>query len=62
MQGDPHHDSKVEPKILGAPGYMRITVSPDRVTAHLVRSYLPEQECDGRKNRAIAFSYTIPAR
>ncbi|MEO6787560.1 MAG: metallophosphoesterase, partial [Chthoniobacteraceae bacterium] len=48
-------------KLLGAPGYMRITVAPDKVTADLVRSYLPEQESAGRKNHETAFSYTIPA-
>ena len=49
-------------KILGAPGYMRITVAPDKVTADLVRSYLPGQESAGRRNHEIAFSYSIPAR
>lgn len=49
-------------KILGSPGYMRITVAPDKVTADLVRSYLPEQERADRKNHEVAFSYTIPAR
>ncbi|MEO6741178.1 MAG: hypothetical protein ABIP20_13070 [Chthoniobacteraceae bacterium] len=39
-----------------------ITVAPDKVTADLVRSYLPEQEGVGRKNHEVAFSYTIPAR
>lgn len=46
-------------KLLGAPGYMRITVAPEKVTADLVRSYLPEQETNARKNHAVAFSYTI---
>ncbi len=45
-------------KILGAPGCMRITVAPEKVTADLVRSYLPEKESAGRKNHEVAFSYT----
>ncbi len=49
-------------KILGAPGYMRITVAPDNVTAELVRSYLPENESSDRRNHEVAFSYSIPAR
>ena len=49
-------------KLLGSPGYMRITVAPDKVTADLVRSILPEQEGPGRKNHEVAFSYTLPAR
>ena len=48
-------------KILGAPGYMRITVSPEKVTADLVRSVQREQESAARKNREVAFSYTIGA-
>ncbi|MEO6785255.1 MAG: metallophosphoesterase family protein [Chthoniobacteraceae bacterium] len=51
----------VSGKILGGPGYMRITVAPEKVTADLVRSYLSEQESAGRKNHEVAFSYTIPA-
>lgn len=49
-------------KILSSPGYMRISVTPDKVVADLVRSYLPEQETQGRKNHSVAFSYEIPAR
>jgi len=49
-------------KILGSPGYMRITVSPEKVTADLVRSVLPGQESAGHKNHETAFSYIIPAR
>ena len=48
-------------KILSSPGYMRITVAPDKVTADLVRSCLPEQETAERRNHAVAFSYSIPA-
>jgi hypothetical protein len=48
-------------KILGAPGYMRITVTPDKVTADLVRSYLPAGESDSQKNHQVDFTYTIPA-
>ena len=46
-------------KILGAPGYMRITVAPEKVTADLVRSYLPEQEGPGRKNHEVMHSNEI---
>lgn len=48
-------------EILGSPGYLRLTVAPDKVTADLVRSCLPAQESASRKNREVAFSYTIPA-
>jgi hypothetical protein len=51
----------VNGKILGSPGYMRVTVSQEKVTAELVRSYLPEQENAGRKNHDVAFSSTIRA-
>lgn len=46
-------------KILGAPGYMRITVAPDTVTADLVRSCMPADETATRKNKAVAHSYEI---
>ena len=49
-------------KILGAPGYMRITVAPEKVTVDFVRSCLPEAEGAGHKNHSVAFSYSIPAR
>ncbi|MEO6741334.1 MAG: metallophosphoesterase family protein [Chthoniobacteraceae bacterium] len=49
-------------KILGAPGYMRISVTPGKVTADLVRSYLPDEEGVGRRNHEVAFSYEIQPR
>jgi predicted phosphodiesterase len=45
--------------IFGSPGYMRITVSPDRVTADLVHSCLPEYEAANRNNRQVVYTYTI---
>ncbi len=49
----------VNGKILGAPGYMRITVAPDKATAELVRSYPPAAESNGRKNRQVDCTYII---
>jgi predicted phosphodiesterase len=51
----------VSGKILGSPGYMHITVAPEKVTAEFVRSYLPVSKSDGRKNHEVAYSYTISA-
>ena len=52
----------VNGEILSSPGYLRIKVAPEKVTADLVRSHLPEQEGAERKNHEVAFSYSIPAR
>ncbi|MEI8107702.1 MAG: metallophosphoesterase [Verrucomicrobiota bacterium] len=49
----------VNGKILGSPGYMRVTVAPDKVTVALVRSYLPEQENAGHKNASVDYSYEV---
>jgi hypothetical protein len=39
--------------ILGGPGHLRVTVSPEQVTVDYVRSYLDE------KNGQVDYSYTI---
>ena len=44
---------------LGNSGHVRVAVSPDRVTVDYIRSYLPEDESDHRKNGDVAHSYTI---
>jgi len=46
--------------MFGSPGYMRITVSPDKVTADLVYSCLPADEVTGRNNQQVLHTYTIP--
>jgi hypothetical protein len=40
---------------------MRIIVAPNKMTADLVRSYLPADESDGRKNYQVDYSYEISA-
>jgi hypothetical protein len=47
--------------ILSAPGFMRISVSSGKVTADYVRTYLADDERDGRKNGQVAYSYSIDA-
>lgn len=49
-------------KILAGPGYMRITVGPEKFTVDLVRSYLPGQKNAERKNGQVSFSYDIKSR
>lgn len=53
--------SYVNGKLLGSPGYMRMTVTPDKVTAELVRSYQAGTETPGQKNRQVDLTYTINA-
>ena len=43
-------------------GYVRVTVSSEKVTVDYVRQYLPADETADRKSGEIAFSYTLPAR
>jgi predicted phosphodiesterase len=45
--------------MFGSPGYMRITVSPDKVTADLVYSCLPGDATASRGNGQVAYTYTI---
>ena len=45
--------------ILSAPGFMRVTVSADKVTADYIRTYLASDEREGRRNGQIAYSYSI---
>ena len=43
--------------VLGGPGHMRVTVSPEQVTVDYVRSYIEEKPA--QQNRQVDFSYTI---
>jgi len=42
-------------------GYLRVTVSPERVKVDYVRCYLPKDETEQRKTDEIAHTYTIKA-
>lgn len=53
---DYHYTSGVS---ISSAGHMRITVSPDQVTAAYVRTWLPEQENSQRKNGQIDFQWTF---
>jgi hypothetical protein len=48
--------------ILPNSGYLRVTVSPDKVTVEYLRSWLAKDENAERKNGEVACSYTIPER
>lgn len=43
--------------ILGGPGHLRVTVSPEQVTVDYIRSYMDEKP--EQKNGQVDFSYTI---
>lgn len=45
--------------ILGSPGYLRVTVMPDRVNVEYVRSYVPRDEIDGKYKGQIDYEYSI---
>jgi hypothetical protein len=45
--------------ILGGPGHLRVTVSPEQVTVDYVRSYLPQDEKSGQQNGQVDYTYTI---
>jgi hypothetical protein len=43
-------------------GYLRVTVSPERVKVDYVRCFLPKDETDQRHTGEVAYSYTIKAK
>ena len=45
--------------ILESSGYLNVTVSPTDVQVDYIRSYLPEDETDGRRHGSVDYSYTI---
>ena len=48
--------------VLPNSGHLRVTVSPEQVRVDYVRSFLPADEADGRRNGEVAFSYTVRPR
>lgn len=45
--------------ILGNSGYLRVTVSPQNTKVDYIRSWMPKDEKDGRKQGEVAVSYTV---
>jgi hypothetical protein len=45
--------------VLGSPGHIRVTVSPEKVTVEYIRSYLPQGEKPGQKNGQVDYQYII---
>ena len=45
--------------VLDNSGYLKVTVSPERLQVDYIRSYLPKDEVDGRRHGETAFSYTL---
>ncbi len=45
--------------ILDNSGYLSVTVSPQELQVDYIRSYLPKDEVDGRRQGEVAFAYTI---
>ena len=47
--------------ILGSPGHLRVTVTPERARVELVRPVLPREETATRRNREIGHAFDIRA-
>lgn len=45
--------------VLDNSGYLNVTVSPERVAVDYVRSYLPQDETEERRQGEIFYSYTV---
>ncbi|MCZ0954286.1 MAG: metallophosphoesterase [Rhodospirillaceae bacterium] len=45
--------------VLDNSGYLNVTVAPEGVTVDYIRSWLPEDEVDGRVQGEVAYSYTV---
>jgi hypothetical protein len=48
--------------MLGSPGHLRITVSPESALVEYIWSSLPADNKSGAKNGAVAYSYTLPPK
>ena len=46
-------------KILASSGHLRVRVTPTGATVEYVRSRLPAQEAEGRRNGAVGDSYSL---
>lgn len=46
-------------EVLGGPGHLRVTVSPEQVTVEYIRTYLPQDEKAGQQNGQVDFTETI---
>jgi hypothetical protein len=40
-------------------GYLNVTVSPQQLQVDYIRSWLPQDETDGRRHGEVAYSYSI---
>jgi hypothetical protein len=64
-RGGPPRNAKeygyIHGDILGAPGYIGVKVSDRQATIEYIRSYLPKDETEGRRNGETAYSYGIGA-
>jgi hypothetical protein len=47
---------------LGSPGFLRVTVSSDKIVVDYVRTYLPKDESTQRQNGQIGYTYAINSR
>jgi hypothetical protein len=45
--------------VLGSSGHLRVKITPDQVTVEYVRSYLPQDEINGKYNGQIDYKYSI---
>lgn len=45
--------------VIGGSGHLRVTVSSSGIKVDFVQAYLPADEKADRKNRKIAFTYTV---
>ena len=52
-------DSYLSGTVLDNSGYVNVTVAPDGVTVDYLRSWLPEDEVDGRVQGEVAYSYSV---
>jgi hypothetical protein len=50
----------VQGTILGGPGHLRVTVSPNQVAVDFLSSCLSEDETAGRRNGEVRYHYRIP--
>lgn len=54
-----NRDAYLSGDALDNSGYLNVTVSSERLEVDYIRSWLPQDETDGRRHGEVAYSYTV---
>ena len=57
-----NRDAYLSGDVLDNSGYLSVTVSPEQLLVDYIRSWLPQDEADGRRHGEVAYSYSVNPR